>query len=199
MQQGMPNRLGLGLRPPLPSYGQGPSISALAQQQHIHHQQSTPQPKSTTLFIGSISGGITDAFLNQLLAVRLQPRVCWFMKVQYCFYLQGLRAYIILQTSHHTSQQTPRLRLRRVSRCRRGYTSHEPVEWSGVTCAGRWLCQQETFGASVSFLTVQFTPTSYSLVQVKADEKTKMFLDAYQAQKMKTDVRYLCFHCKVSC
>ncbi|KAJ7511603.1 hypothetical protein B0H11DRAFT_2151996 [Mycena galericulata] len=60
MQQ---NRLGLGLRPPLPSYGQGPSMSALAYQQQAQMQ---PQ-KQTTLFVGSISGGITDATLNALL------------------------------------------------------------------------------------------------------------------------------------
>ncbi|KAJ7859476.1 hypothetical protein B0H14DRAFT_3084936 [Mycena olivaceomarginata] len=60
MQQ---NRLGLGLRPALPSYGQGPSISALAYQQQAQVQ---PQ-KQTTLFVGSISGGITDATLNHLL------------------------------------------------------------------------------------------------------------------------------------
>lgn len=66
-----PNRLGLGLRPPMPSYGQGPSISALAQQQQMHHGQFVPpQPKNITLFIGSISGGITDSFLNQILGVR---------------------------------------------------------------------------------------------------------------------------------
>ncbi|KAF7309542.1 hypothetical protein MIND_00325100 [Mycena indigotica] len=61
MQQ--PNRLGLGLRAPLPSYGQGPSISALAYQQQAQNQ---PQ-KQTTLFVGSISGGITDTTLNALL------------------------------------------------------------------------------------------------------------------------------------
>ncbi|KAF9450543.1 hypothetical protein P691DRAFT_797996 [Macrolepiota fuliginosa MF-IS2] len=60
----VPNRLGLGLRPPLPSYGQGPSMQALAQQQQMQYMQ---QPKTATLFVGSISGGITDAFLNQLL------------------------------------------------------------------------------------------------------------------------------------
>jgi RNA-binding protein 25 len=67
-----PNRLGLGLRPPLPSYGQGPSMSALAQQQQMHQQFVPPhaQKQPTTLFVGSISGGITDAFLNQLLMVR---------------------------------------------------------------------------------------------------------------------------------
>ncbi|KAF7289472.1 hypothetical protein HMN09_01341200 [Mycena chlorophos] len=58
-----PNRLGLGLRAPLPSYGQGPSISALAYQQQTQNQ---PQ-KQTTLFVGSISGGITDSTLNALL------------------------------------------------------------------------------------------------------------------------------------
>ncbi|KXN82842.1 hypothetical protein AN958_02116 [Leucoagaricus sp. SymC.cos] len=61
----MPNRLGLGLRPSLPSYGQGPSMQALAQQQQ--QMQFMQAPKTATLFVGSISGGITDAFLNQLL------------------------------------------------------------------------------------------------------------------------------------
>jgi hypothetical protein len=62
----MPNRLGLGLRQPMPSYGQGPSMQALAQQQQM---QFTQAPKTATLFVGSISGGITDSFLNQLLGV----------------------------------------------------------------------------------------------------------------------------------
>lgn len=66
------NRLGLGLRPPLPSYGQGPSMSALAQQQQQQTHFVQPQAqKQTNLFVGSISGGITDAFLNQLLSVRI--------------------------------------------------------------------------------------------------------------------------------
>jgi len=71
----MPNRLGLGLRPPLPSYGQGPSISALAQQQQMLHPSFIPPQaqKQTTLFVGSISGGITDAFLNNLLNVSYDP------------------------------------------------------------------------------------------------------------------------------
>ncbi len=46
-------------------------MSALAAQQQMHHQPAfvPPQPKPTTLFIGSISGGITDSFLNELLNV----------------------------------------------------------------------------------------------------------------------------------
>ena len=76
-----PNRLGLGLRPPLPSYGQGPSMSALAQQQQQQQQQQMhvqsfvpPQAqKQISLFVGSISGGITDTFLNDLLTVRFPP------------------------------------------------------------------------------------------------------------------------------
>ncbi|KAF8547094.1 hypothetical protein OG21DRAFT_1490522 [Imleria badia] len=69
--QPAPNRLGLGLHLPqaLPSYGQGPSISALAQQQQMMHQPFMPPQKQTTLFIGSISDGITDASLNQMLSV----------------------------------------------------------------------------------------------------------------------------------
>ena len=70
-----PNRLGLGLRPPLQSYGQGPSISALAQQQQMHVQGFVPPQaqKQISLFVGSISGGITDGFLNDLLSVSVPP------------------------------------------------------------------------------------------------------------------------------
>jgi hypothetical protein len=68
-----PNRLGLGLRPPLPSYGQGPSMSALAQQQQMNVQGFVPPQaqKQISLFVGSISGGITDGFLNDLLSVSI--------------------------------------------------------------------------------------------------------------------------------
>jgi hypothetical protein len=43
-------------------------MSALAQQQQMQFVPPQAQ-KQTTLFVGSISGGITDAFLNQLLTV----------------------------------------------------------------------------------------------------------------------------------
>lgn len=55
----------------MPSYGQGPSMQALAQQQHMSSFTPPQAQKSTNLFIGSISPGITDAFLNQILSVRL--------------------------------------------------------------------------------------------------------------------------------
>ncbi|EJD51004.1 hypothetical protein AURDEDRAFT_121442 [Auricularia subglabra TFB-10046 SS5] len=61
---GAPNRMGLGMRPA--PQGQGPSFGALAQQNQMQQQQPAGQ-KMTTVFVGSISGGITDAFLNQLL------------------------------------------------------------------------------------------------------------------------------------
>ena len=47
-------------------------MSALAHQQQMHFMPPPVQKQQTTLFVGSISGGITDAFLNQLLSVRLQ-------------------------------------------------------------------------------------------------------------------------------
>ena len=79
-----PTRLGLGLRPPLPSYGQGPSISALAQQQQMNLQGFVPPQaqKQISLFVGSISGGITDGFLNDLLSVSIYlPTTCrWLMR-----------------------------------------------------------------------------------------------------------------------
>jgi len=65
----MPNRMGLGMRPT--PYGQGPSMAALAQQQHMApHLMNAQQGQKTTLFIGSISGGITDVHLNEMLGVR---------------------------------------------------------------------------------------------------------------------------------
>ncbi|KAF8578960.1 hypothetical protein K439DRAFT_1416733 [Ramaria rubella] len=64
--QPMPNRMGLGMRPT--PYGQGPSIAALAQQQHMQpHFVGAQTSRTTTLFVGSISGGITDAHLNEML------------------------------------------------------------------------------------------------------------------------------------
>jgi hypothetical protein len=74
MDMATSDRLGLGLRQPVPSYGQGPSISALAQQQQMQYFVPAQISKQTTLFIGSISGGITDAFLNQLLSVSYPSR-----------------------------------------------------------------------------------------------------------------------------
>ena len=66
---GMPmNRPGLGLRPPMPSYGQGPSMMTLAQRQQAPPSMR-PTQEGITLFVGSIAGGITDAFLQELLNV----------------------------------------------------------------------------------------------------------------------------------
>jgi RNA-binding protein 25 len=50
-------------------------MSALAQQQQMLHPSFVPPQvqKQTTLFVGSISGGITDAFLNGLLTVSSHP------------------------------------------------------------------------------------------------------------------------------
>ena len=49
-------------------------MGALAhQQQMLHHQQLPPPPKVVPVFIGSISGGISDSFLNDLLSVSDSP------------------------------------------------------------------------------------------------------------------------------
>ncbi|KAL5501860.1 hypothetical protein ACEPAH_9121 [Sanghuangporus vaninii] len=61
------NRPGLGLRPPMPSYGQGPSMMTLAQRQQAQSHLRVGAQEGVTLFVGSIAGGITDAFLQQLL------------------------------------------------------------------------------------------------------------------------------------
>ncbi|KAH9947466.1 hypothetical protein B0H21DRAFT_691986 [Amylocystis lapponica] len=145
----MPNRLGLGLRPPMPSYGQGPSISALAQQQHLLHQQQfvPPQPKATTLFIGSISGGITDSFLNALLAA--------------CGPISSFKRLI-------TPANKPQ-----------GFGFAEFQDPDSALRATALL-------NGVELPALEDGCVNKKLL-VKADEKTKMFLDAYQAQKMMTD------------
>ena len=68
------NRAGLGMRPPAPSFGQGPSMMALAQGRQQQNasmmaQQKFEPAEGTTIFVGSIAGGITDDFMKQLLNV----------------------------------------------------------------------------------------------------------------------------------
>jgi hypothetical protein len=96
-----PNRLGLGLRPPLPSYGQGPSISALAQQQQMNLQGFVPPQaqKQISLFVGSISGGITDGFLNDLLSVSISLPTTFITGL--FVNVTGLRKCQVLQAVDH--------------------------------------------------------------------------------------------------
>ncbi|KAG8901365.1 hypothetical protein FRB99_005375 [Tulasnella sp. 403] len=75
-----PNRMGLGMRPPMmggppAGYGppgQGPPLSALSSQSHMPHAgpplQAAHMGPKLTAFVGSISPGIPDNFLIQLLA-----------------------------------------------------------------------------------------------------------------------------------
>ncbi|KAL4080580.1 hypothetical protein J3A83DRAFT_4200622 [Scleroderma citrinum] len=148
--QPAPNRLGLGLRPPLPSYGQGPSMSALAQQQQMLHQpyaMAPPTHKQTNLFVGSISGGITDDFLNRLLGA------CGPMK-----------AFKRLITPANKPQGF-------------GFVEFEDPD-SALRCM--------TLLQGVELPALEDGCANKKLL-IKADEKTKLFLDAYSAQKMKTD------------
>lgn len=84
-------------------------MSALAHQQQMHFMPPPIQKQQTTLFVGSISGGITDAFLNQLLSVRMQNISTYNM---YSHFATGMRTHKVVQTSHNTSEQTPRVWLR---------------------------------------------------------------------------------------
>ncbi|TFK40490.1 hypothetical protein BDQ12DRAFT_601350 [Crucibulum laeve] len=142
----MPNRLGLGLRPPLPSYGQGPSMSALAQQQQMHFVPPQAQ-KQTTLFVGSISGGITDAFLNQLLSA--------------CGPIKSFKRLI-------TPANKPQ-----------GFGFAEFEEPDGALRAMALLNNIE--------LPALEDGCANKKLLVKADEKTRAFLDAYAAHRMVTD------------
>ena len=188
--QPAPNRLGLGLRPPLPSYGQGPSISALAQQQQMMHQPFMPPQKQATLFVGSISGGITDAFLNRMLTVSASScsdslHVLNHARIGF----SGVWSRQVIQASHHPCKQTARIRFRRIRGSRLCNQMFDPPPEYRATGARRWVRKQKASGASHHYRANRFTPTSHTFPQIKADEKTKLFLDAYSAQKMKTDVR----------
>ncbi|KAH7910485.1 hypothetical protein BJ138DRAFT_1135995 [Hygrophoropsis aurantiaca] len=147
--QPLPNRLGLGLRPPLPSYGQGPSMSALAQQQQMHHQHFVPPQaqKQATLFVGSISGGITDAFLNSLLSA-----------------CGSVKSFKRLITPANKPQGF-------------GFAEFDDPD-SALRCL--------TLLQNVELPALEDGCANKKLL-IKADEKTKLFLDAYQAQRMKTD------------
>ncbi|KAJ8521715.1 hypothetical protein ONZ45_g1649 [Pleurotus djamor] len=139
-----PNRLGLGMRPPLPSYGQGPSMSALAQQQQMQYM---PPQKTATLFVGSISGGITDAFMNQLLTA--------------CGPINSFKRLI-------TPANKPQ-----------GFGFAEFVDPDGALRALQLLNGVE--------LPALEDGCANKKLLVKADEKTKLFLDAHSAQKITTD------------
>ncbi|PPQ78720.1 hypothetical protein CVT25_010723 [Psilocybe cyanescens] len=145
MQQ--PNRLGLGLRPPLPSYGQGPSMSALAQQHQMQYMQPPQAQKQTTLFVGSISGGITDSFLNQLLTA--------------CGPIKSFKRLI-------TPANKPQ-----------GFGFAEFEEPSGALRAIALLNNVE--------LPALEDGCANKKLLVKADEKTRAYLDSYSAQQMNTD------------
>ncbi|KAH7323421.1 hypothetical protein B0J17DRAFT_683390 [Rhizoctonia solani] len=58
MMHNGPNRMGLGLRAPMPNYQPTPTAAAAP----------GPMHKATTLFVGSISPGISDGFLTSLFA-----------------------------------------------------------------------------------------------------------------------------------
>ncbi|CAE6451550.1 unnamed protein product [Rhizoctonia solani] len=60
MMQNGPNRMGLGLRAPMPNYQPIPTAAAAS--------PTGPMHKATTLFVGSISPGISDGFLTSLFA-----------------------------------------------------------------------------------------------------------------------------------
>lgn len=65
--------------------------------------------------------------------------------------------------------------------------SDAPPERRATSTRG-WVRKQKASGASHYYSVHRFKPTSHTYLQIKADEKTRLFLDAYSAQKMKTDV-----------
>ncbi|KAJ3770488.1 hypothetical protein FB446DRAFT_692144 [Lentinula raphanica] len=145
--QPMPNRMGLGLRPPFPSFGQGPSISALAAQQHSMQFVPPQAQKQIQLFVGSISGGVTDPFINELLSA--------------CGKVNSFKRLI-------TPANKPQ-----------GFGFAEYDEPDSALRAINLL-------NGVELPALEDGCANKSLL-IKADEKTKAFLDAYSSQRMVTN------------
>ncbi|KAJ8583591.1 hypothetical protein M405DRAFT_828324 [Rhizopogon salebrosus TDB-379] len=124
-------------------------MSALAQQQQMLHQGFVPPQaqKQTTLFVGSISGGVTDSFLNRLLEA--------------CGPVKSFKRLI---TPANKPQGF-------------GFAEFEDPD-SALRCLA--LLQ------NVELPALEDGCANKKLL-IKADEKTRLFLDAYSAQKMKTD------------
>lgn len=119
-----PNRMGLGMRPVF--HGQGPPIGSLPPSGVPGFgQPGRPLPgpgvqpgsdKLTTVFVGSISAGVTNEFLTSLFAVRAfhlsQGRgnfivSCWTdMPLFYPTAFSGLRANKIIHPKHCREWQT---------------------------------------------------------------------------------------------
>lgn len=120
-------------------------MSALAQQQQMHFVPPQAQ-RLATLFVGSISGGITDAFLNQLLSA--------------CGPIKSFKRLI-------TPANKPQ-----------GFGFAEFEDPDGALRALELLNNVE--------LPALEDGCANKKLLVKADEKTRAFLDAYQAHRMAT-------------
>ncbi|EIN12176.1 hypothetical protein PUNSTDRAFT_49469 [Punctularia strigosozonata HHB-11173 SS5] len=127
-------------------------MQALAAQQQMMHHPGQPfvppqAQRVTNMFIGSISAGITDAFLNSLLSA--------------CGPIKAFKRLI-------TPANKPQ-----------GFGFAEFEDPDGALRAMALL-------NGVELPALEDGAANKKLL-VKADEKTKMFLDAYSAQKMRTD------------
>ncbi|KAG5221428.1 U1 snRNP-associated protein [Salix suchowensis] len=122
-------------------------MSALAQQQQMH-SMPPPAQRAATLFVGSISGGITDSYMNQLLSA--------------CGLVRSFKRLI---TPANKPQGFGFAEYEDLDAALRAMNLLNGVELPALEdgCANKKLL-------------------------VKADEKTKLLLDAHQAQKIVTDV-----------
>lgn len=100
----------------------------------------------------------------------------------------GLWSRQVVQAAHHTCKQTARIRVCRIRGSRLCNQMFDAPPGHRATSARGRVREQKASGASHHYRADRFTPTSHTSSQIKADEKTKLFLDAYSAQKMKTDV-----------
>lgn len=175
------NRMGLGLRPPgigayPPStHGQGPPLSALSSMhggQFGAPQQAQQPPPSTgpklTAFVGSISPGITDNFLTQLLSVSV------------------FLMHVIERPDSITSSQAcgPLRSFKRTPTATGKPGAFGFAEFDEPDAISRALKLLD--GLTLPALEDGSGPPKS--LKLTADAKTKALLEAYDSQKMETDV-----------
>ena len=83
-------------------------MGALAHQQQIMHHQFTKPPEVVPVFIGSISSGIGDAFLNDLLSVG-GKRLVIPEPQKLIAVLPGLRSHTTSEAAYNTSREASRI------------------------------------------------------------------------------------------
>ena len=174
-QQGIPQGMPMMGGPPPPMHHPGPPMAGRPPPMMMGSEMPTgPMPASaggvpaqTTLFVGNISSGVTDPWMFDLLSVSL------------CLSLS--KAELV---SHHTAFQScgPLRSFKRVN------ASFGFAEYADPDSVLRALAVLSGIELPALGVENQDKPEARKKLTVKADAKTRQFLDQYEQGKEKTEV-----------